>query len=153
MDAPEVVLRDVVADDVPVLFEHQRDPEAAAMAAFRSRDREAHSAHWEKILADEAVVAKAIVADGVLVGSVVTWPNGPDREVGYWIDRAHWGRGIATAALSGFLELVTQRPLTAYVAAHNKGSIRVLEKCGFVPAGEPVTGEDGVEGIPMELPA
>lgn len=153
MDAPDVVLRDVVADDVPTLYEHQRDPDAAEMAAFRSRDREAHSAHWTKILADETVVAKAIVADGDVVGSIVTWPHGADREVGYWIDRAHWGRGIATAALARFLELVTERPLTAFVATHNKGSIRVLEKCGFVPAGEPVTGEDGIEGIPMELRA
>lgn len=151
MDASAVVLRDLVEDDVPVLFEHQRDPEAAALAAFRPRDRESHSAHWAKILADETVVAKAVVADGVVVGSIVTWSHGPHREVGYWIDRAHWGRGIATAALSSFLELVTHRPLTAYVAVHNKGSIRVLEKCGFVPAGEPVTGEDGVEGFPMKL--
>jgi RimJ/RimL family protein N-acetyltransferase len=31
---------------------------------------------------------------------------------------------------------VTQRPLFAYVARHNVGSIRVLEKCGFELAGK-----------------
>ena len=36
-----------------------------------------------------------------------------EREVSYWIDRAHWGKGIATEALKQFLALVTIRPLYA----------------------------------------
>jgi RimJ/RimL family protein N-acetyltransferase len=47
------------------------------------------------------------------------------------IDRAFWGRGIATAALSAFLSLEQTRPLHAGVAKHNIASIRVLQKCGF----------------------
>lgn len=47
------------------------------------------------------------------------------------IGKSHWGKGVATAALSQFLKVVTTRPLYAYVAKHNVGSIRVLEKCGF----------------------
>jgi RimJ/RimL family protein N-acetyltransferase len=38
---------------------------------------------------------------------------------------------VATAALTEYLQLETVRPLYAHVAAHNAGSIRVLEKCGF----------------------
>jgi RimJ/RimL family protein N-acetyltransferase len=53
------------------------------------------------------------------------------REVGYWIDRAFWGRGVATEALSAFLCLEHIRPLYAGVAKHNVASIRVLQKCGF----------------------
>jgi RimJ/RimL family protein N-acetyltransferase len=53
------------------------------------------------------------------------------REVGYWVARSHWGRGVATAALAAFLEEETRRPLIAGVAVHNPGSRRVLEKCGF----------------------
>jgi hypothetical protein len=34
----KVVLRDVVDSDLPIFFEHQRDPEAGRMAAFPSRD-------------------------------------------------------------------------------------------------------------------
>ena len=34
-------------------------------------------------------------------------------------------------ALSQFLKIVTTRPLYAYVAKHNVGSIRVLERCCF----------------------
>jgi RimJ/RimL family protein N-acetyltransferase len=51
--------------------------------------------------------------------------------VGYWIGKEYWGRGIATAALQEFLTHLKMRPLHAYVAKHNKASIRVLEKCGF----------------------
>ena len=37
----KVVLREVSPDDVPVFFEHQRDPAATAMAGFPARDRAA----------------------------------------------------------------------------------------------------------------
>lgn len=55
--------------------------------------------------------------------------------VGYWVDRACWGRGIASRALAMFLDEVIARPLHARVATTNLGSIRVLEKCGFVITG------------------
>jgi RimJ/RimL family protein N-acetyltransferase len=51
--------------------------------------------------------------------------------VTYWIDRAFWGRGLATAALREFVR-EEPRPLHARVAKDNVGSRRVLEKCGFV---------------------
>ncbi len=46
--------------------------------------------------------------------------------------RQFWGRGLATAALAELVEELDQRPLYAWVATSNVGSIRVLEKCGFV---------------------
>jgi RimJ/RimL family protein N-acetyltransferase len=50
-------------------------------------------------------------------------------EVGYWIGREYWGKGVATEALSQFLaHAEVRRPLHAAVAKHNVGSIRVLEK-------------------------
>ena len=52
--------------------------------------------------------------------------------VGYWIGKAYWGRGIASAALRLFLDDVERhRPLLATVVEHNAGSRRVLEKAGF----------------------
>jgi hypothetical protein len=48
----KIRLRDVEADDLPLFFEHQRDPIAVAMVAFRSRDRDAFDQHWAKLLAD-----------------------------------------------------------------------------------------------------
>jgi len=42
----DVQLRDVLADDLPIFFEQQLDPEATQMAAFPARDRDALMAHW-----------------------------------------------------------------------------------------------------------
>ncbi len=128
---PRVHLRDVEAGDLPLFFEHQRDPIAVAMVAFRSRHRAAFDQHWEKLLADESLLKKTIVADGKVAGNIGSWLSEGKREIGYWIDRALWGRGVATEALSAFLRLEQTRPLHAGVAKHNAASIRVLQKCGF----------------------
>ena len=37
----QIILRDVTESDLPILFEQQLDPEATAMAAFPSRDKDA----------------------------------------------------------------------------------------------------------------
>lgn len=129
-----ILLRSVIASDLPIFFEQQRDPVANEMAAFPARDREAFMAHWAKILADESNILKTILYSDQVAGNMVSWEHpdqGSEREVGYWLGRAYWGKGIATRALSLFLDQVTTRPLYAYVVKHNLASIRVLEKCGF----------------------
>jgi len=142
------LLRPVTPADLPALFEHQRDPVAAAMAAFPPRSREAFDPHWAKILRDETVIARAIIHDDVLVGNAVSFLQHGNRVVGYWIDRRHWGRGIATRALTLLLEEIRERPLWAHAAKHNVGSLRVLEKCGFVVHGEgTIPGDDAVEEL------
>ena len=101
------------------------------MAAFNSRDRAAFDQHWAKILADENNLNQTIVADDHVAGNIASFLMEGQREVGYWIERAFWGRGIASAALSAFLRLEQRRPLHAGVAKHNAASLRVLQKCGF----------------------
>jgi len=130
------VLRDVIDSDLPIFFEHQRDPEATSMAAFPARDRAAFDAHWQKILADDQLTAKTVLFEDRVAGNVVSWEQDGKRLVGYWIGREFWGQGLATRALAELLAELPQRPLHAYVAATNAGSIRVLEKCGFVLAEE-----------------
>ena len=132
----DVRFRDVVEADFPVLFEHQRDPDGVRMAAFPSRDTDAFVAHWTKILGDETVTAKAIVVDGQVAGHVGSWGPPGERNIGYWIGKEYWGRGLATRAVSELLRIDETRPLYAHVAKHNVGSLRVLEKCGFAISGE-----------------
>ena len=147
-------LRAVEPDDLPLFFAHQRDAEAAAMAAFPSRDRPAFDQHWAKLLANPSNLARTIVvaSDGVaesarvehVAGNIGSFTRDGMREVGYWIDRAYWGRGVATGALSAFLRVEQTRPLYAGVAKHNAASLRVLQKCGFtvLPARDAPLGDD-----------
>jgi len=129
------VLRDVRESDLDALFEHQREPEATAMALFPARDRDAFDAHWRRILANDAVVKRAIVDEGRVAGNIGCWEQDGKRLVGYWIGKEFWGRGLATRALAELVEELPARPLHAWVAKTNVGSIRVLEKCGFVAKG------------------
>jgi RimJ/RimL family protein N-acetyltransferase len=122
----------VSADDLAVFYEHQLDKEASQMAEFPTRDWDAFMAHWKKIMSDPANILKTIVYDGQIAGNIVSWEHEGEQEVGYWIGREYWGRGIATAALKQFLEWVSIRPLYAFVVKDNIASRRVLEKCGFV---------------------
>src|SRR5450631_4288861 len=122
-EPPVIRLRDVEADDLALFFEHQRDPVAAAMVAFQSRDRAAFAQHWAKLLADDTLLKKTIVvasavsadspAQNQVAGHIGSWTSDGKREVGYWLDRAFWGRGVATAALTAFLRLEPTRPLYA----------------------------------------
>lgn len=134
--APHIQLRDVVAGDLPIFYEQQRDPVANRMADFPAREWDTFLPHWQKILADLTIAKQTILYDGQVAGNIVSFEMFGDREVGYWIGKEYWGKGIATQALSTFLDQVTTRPLHAHVAKHNIGSIRVLEKCGFIIIGE-----------------
>ena len=148
----EVRLRDVVEDDLPIFYEHQREPEAIRMAAFPPRELDAFTAHWIKVLSDRTITKKTILFDGHVAGNVVSFEKDGQRLVGYWVGKEHWGKGIATKALSAFVSLVKARPLYAHVAKHNVASIRVLEKCGFTVWGSD-TGDDGIEEVILRLDA
>ncbi len=76
---------------------------------------------------------------GVIVGFIKARIDGHRALVGYVIDRAFWGGGVATAALREFLPILRQNPalhrIWATCAIDNVASARVLEKCGFVREG------------------
>ncbi len=77
------------------------------------------------------VTMRAVTCDNDLVGSIAAFVLDGRTEVTYWIDRAVWGRGIASRALELLLDLVPVRPLYARAASDNAGSLRVLQKSGF----------------------
>lgn len=134
-----ILLREVTIDDLPIFFEQQLDPDANWMAAFTTKDptdRGAFDAHWAKVLADKGITIRTILSDGKVAGSVLCHGWGGEPEISYWLGREFWGKGIATQALGLFLQVVTDRPLTARVARENHASIRVLEKNRFELSGE-----------------
>ena len=134
--ANPVQLRETLESDLFIFYEQQLDPDAIQMAAFPPRNKEAFMAHWSKILADDSVLIKTILFDGSVAGNIVCFEQLGEREVGYWLGKEFWGKGIASQALAQFLDLIETRPLYAHVAKHNIASKRVLEKSGFKVAAE-----------------
>jgi RimJ/RimL family protein N-acetyltransferase len=139
-DTSSIVLRDVTMSDLPIFFDHQLDPEANRMAAFTAKDpadRDTFIARWTKILGDESITIQTILFNGQVVGHVLSYRDEDGQpEVSYWIGRPYWGKGVATRALSAFLDHIKVRPLYARAAKDNIGSLRVLEKCGFTRIGQ-----------------
>ncbi len=82
----------------------------------------------------------AIEVDGEAAGAI-GYVRGTDverysAEIGYWLGETQWGRGIATEALVLVTSHLFGAPnllrLFALPFADNAGSIRVLEKAGYV---------------------
>ncbi|HYO45857.1 MAG TPA: GNAT family protein [Gemmatimonadota bacterium] len=85
-------------------------------------------------------LALAIEIGGELGGGLgLKFPRDPiyrgTAEVGYWIGRAWWGRGIMPRAVSAFVPWAFERfdliRIEAGVFETNPASARVLEKAGF----------------------
>lgn len=85
----------------------------------------------------------AIEIDGNAVGGVgIRSGEGENRisaEIGYWIGRTYWGRGVMTRVIALWCDHLfatrTLQRLQANVFETNPASARVLEKCGFAYEG------------------
>ncbi len=158
MAEENIVLREIFPDDLEIFFEHQKDPDAALMAAFTAddpEDKEAFHSRWRRIMNNDAIIKCSIIYEDKIAGHMMKFEQFGNNEITYWIGREHWGKGIASRALKGFLEIVNERPLYARAAKDNLASRRVLEKCGFVLIGVEkgfanVRGEE-IEEVLMKL--
>ncbi len=89
-------------------------------------------------------------AEGTAVGNMGA--KGPPDEtgtvdIGYGMNPSHEGRGYMTEAVQGYTGWLLARPevrrVTADCLAANTGSVRVLEKAGFVRLGERDDADEG----------
>lgn len=94
-------------------------------------------------LTEDPVRNFAILVDDVVVGgvglNVLDEVEAGTAEIGYWLGRRHWGKGIATAALTALtgyaFATFDLRRIHAAVYSWNPASARVLEKAGYVLEG------------------
>jgi [ribosomal protein S5]-alanine N-acetyltransferase len=129
-DAPRVQVlagERAVAETTALIPHPYPDGIAEAWIAAQAQDRAAGC---------EYTYAITLATDGLLVGAIGLRPSPTEQEsVGYWIGRAYWGRGYATAAARAVIalafSLLDPDLLTASHLARNPASGRVLEKCGF----------------------
>ncbi|RAL24439.1 GNAT family N-acetyltransferase [Thermoflavimicrobium daqui] len=89
---------------------------------------------------DNYTFAMVSQADEHLIGSIsLTIRNHGIAELGYWIGKPFWGNRYATEAAHeilrfGFEDLKLHR-IEAQALSRNTGSLRVLEKVGFLQEG------------------
>ena len=132
--------------DLESLVRHANDP----LVASQLRDRFPHPysldvgrSFLEAVAVAEPVESFAIDVNGEAVGGIGVHPGSDvaraSAEIGYWLGREYWGRGIATAALGAVVDHLFKSAAFCRLHAHtfegNAGSQRVLEKCGFVKEG------------------
>ena len=74
--------------------------------------------------------------DGTIAGATGIAPmdNG-EPEISYFIGQSHWGKGLATEAAQAIIDhafaALEVESIVGRCAAANRGSRRVVEKCGF----------------------
>ena len=94
---------------------------------------------WLARAVDDSDRAWAIEFEGAAVGGVSMHP-GTDvhrhsAELGYWLGRRYWDRGLMSAVIGAFapraMSVFRLHRLYATVYANNPASMRVLEKVGF----------------------
>jgi len=77
----------------------------------------------------------AVELDGELVACVAFWPHDRDSvEVGYWVGKAYWSRGIGSQALKALLGssiFPSDKTVIAKIMTDNTGSQKVLQNNGF----------------------
>ncbi len=139
-----LVLRRFETEDAPLVAKYVNDVEVAKNLSARIP----HPYRYEDALffIDHFATAPdtdvfAVVQDGEVIGSagldVLDDVHERTVEIGYWIGRPFFGRGIATRVVAAmtahaFLAYPEMVRLQARVFSENFASIRVLEKNGFV---------------------
>jgi RimJ/RimL family protein N-acetyltransferase len=76
-------------------------------------------------------------ATGMMIGfcGIGFWRDAPDPEIGWWLARSHWGRGLATEAARSALQDAFERAqlprVTSVAYIENAASIRIMHKLGL----------------------
>src|SRR5690606_15578290 len=128
--------------DLDALVHHAGDPEVSRFLRDRfplpytRADGEAFLASCRRLQNEWRL---AIEVDGAAAGGIgLRFGEAEERacaEIGYWLGRACWGRGLARAAVAALVDhafaVLPLNRIHTTVFAGNPASMRVLEHCGF----------------------
>lgn len=140
------VLRRWCHDDLDSLLRHADDAQVVRGLSDRFPHPYTRS-DGEAFLAGKVVDLShpvfAIEIDGAACGGIDARPGSGERahgaELGYWLGRAHWRRGLMTRIVALYVPWVMQAlaltRMQATVLDVNPASARVLQKNGFVEEG------------------
>jgi len=143
MGAPAMVisLGERSEETVKIYFEKAKNPIIKEFLPQKAQTvEEALQDYHAALLQDAKSYGKTIIVDEKYIGDIWCYcidRNGePNAMLSYCIfDQTYWSRGIATKAISLFLEEVRReyglRTIGAFTFSDNNASLRVLEKNGF----------------------
>ena len=141
---PRLLLRPGFPEDAPALAAAMSDKAIVRNLAvvpwpYTLRDAEAFIASPRDPVLRSFLIFERTEGAPQLIGScgMGRRPSGA-VEMGYWIARAHWGRGIATEACRALIDIARTLDLASLEGSHfvdNPASGRVLEKLGFEAIG------------------
>ena len=141
---PRLLLRRGFPEDAPALAAAIADEAivrnlATAPWPYSVRDAEAFLASPRDPILPSLLIFERGEAAPKLVGScgLGRRPSGA-VEMGYWVARPFWGRGLATEACSALIEIGRTLGLRQLEGSHfidNPASARVLDKLGFQSTG------------------
>jgi RimJ/RimL family protein N-acetyltransferase len=141
---PRLLLRPGFPEDAPALAAAIADEAivknlATAPWPYRMRDAEAFLARPRDPVLPSFLIFERTLGEPRLVGScgLGRRPSG-SVELGYWIARSHWGRGVATEACRALVDIARTLGLICLEGSHftdNPASARVLDKLGFEAIG------------------
>ena len=141
---PRLLLRPGFPEDAPALaaaIAHQAIAHNLSSVPwpYRMRDAEAFLASPRDPVLPSLLVFERTDVAPQLVGAcgLGRRPSGA-VEMGYWIARSHWGRGLATEACTALIDMARALGLAQLEGSHfidNPASARVLEKLGFTALG------------------
>lgn len=140
-----LILRPLELADAPRMAEFMRAPEIARMSSSIPPIQPDIGAEGYILIMQARAPMKReykfaidLPGEGFIgVGDVV--PGKSDVEIGYWIGKPYWGRGLGgevACALANFAAALNAGPVIAYHFVDNPSSGRVLEKAGFDYTGE-----------------
>ena len=149
METERILLRPWREEDAVALYRHASDPEVGPRAGWsphKSVDESrniirtlfANDHTWAIVQKESREPIGCICYYTPDESNIGIGPN--DAEVGYWVARPYWNRGICTEALQLMLDHIRKTTeIKSLIGSHfidNPASGRVMEKCGFVPTGE-----------------
>ena len=131
METERILLRYWEESDAESLFKYASDPDVGPRAGWPAHKSVEESREIIRTFFHNETTW-AIETSNIPIGE-------NDCEVGYWVGKPYWNKGICTEALRQMLDYcINEKHFENIWADHftgNPASGRVMEKCGFVDTG------------------
>jgi ribosomal-protein-alanine N-acetyltransferase len=158
---PRLILREFVPEEQEAYLKHFSDEEVVRYTPRRTREERIST--FNTTIAnytngrDLLIYAMCLKPGNEFIGCCLIRPFGDEpntTELGYSIDKVHWGKGLATEITLAMIGIAFKDPETKQVAAvtspANFASQRVLKKSGFKQMENLIRGEEELAYFKLE---